>query len=197
MYFVVDLEATCWEKKNVRDRNEIIEIGLVICGNDGKILKTYNSFVKPIYNNKLSIFCKKLTCIHQEWIDNAFSLRETLSFMLGEFDHDFNLDSQKIPWCAVGRWDKACLQRDCERHGIMFPFGCFIDLKALYVDYSGCQNCGLKESLKNERMVFDGNPHRALDDALNAAKLSRFLITHEIIKQAEQTGIAEEENASD
>lgn len=181
MYFVVDIEATCWERRKVKDNNEIIEIGVVACSDQGEVLGTFQSFVRPVICPRLSKFCKELTKIRQEWVDAA----QTLSFVVPQMQEwaksDFDIDSASVPWAAFGNWDESCLRRDCERHRLSSPFGRFINLKDLYAEYSGCAQCGLKEALKVENLVWEGKSHRALDDAINAAKLARFLVTAEVL----------------
>tara|TARA_B100000614_G_scaffold262909_1_gene300755 strand:+ start:221413 stop:222024 length:612 start_codon:yes stop_codon:yes gene_type:complete len=189
MYFVVDLEATCWERRKARDRNEIIEIGLVVCNDDGESIGSYQSFVKPRFTPRLSSFCKRLTKIDQKWIDEAPPLREVLSFMLGDIENKYEISSQETPWAAFGNWDKKCLQRDCERNDTLFPFGRCIDLKSLYTNFSGCDQCGLRAAVKREKLQWEGKHHRALDDAINAAKLARILVTPEILKLAREEEI--------
>lgn len=78
MYLVVDMEATCFEQINVRDNNEIIEIGIVICERTGDVRNSFQSFVRPVITPKLSGFCKRLTKIKQEWIDSAETLGSVL-----------------------------------------------------------------------------------------------------------------------
>jgi len=181
MYFIIDLEATCWERRNVRDRNEIIEIGIVVCQYDGSVEKTYQSFVKPKVNPILSSFCRNLTNIKQDSVDKASPLIEVLSFMIGEIETEFSIQAQKTIWFSFGDWDNICLRRDCERNNIMSPFGKYVDMKMLYTEYGGCNNCGLKDALYREGIKWKGDHHRALDDAINAASLAPLLITQEFL----------------
>lgn len=180
MYFVVDIEATCWEKRKVRDKNEIIEIGIVLCNIKGDVIDTYQSFVKPKYNASISSFCKKLTNIKQEWIDDAHSLDIVISNISKWAKITYDIELHNIAWCSFGDWDDSCLSRDCDRHRIPYPFGEFINLKDLYADYSGYDQCGLKDALIREGLTWEGEAHRALDDANNARKLAKFLVTPDI-----------------
>lgn len=181
MYFVVDLEATCWEQKNVKDKNEIIEIGLVLCSPEGDILGKFQSFVRPIYNPIISKFCKRLTKIDQQWIDDADPLSIVIPRMMDWIRFQRNINPHDTPWAAFGSWDEICLRKDCDRHALSFPFGRFIDIKELYTNFGGCDQCGLKQAVKRENLVWEGSGHRALDDAINAVKLARFLVMDDII----------------
>ena len=177
MYFVVDIEATCWEQSNVRDNNEIIELGVVACDDLGNILDNYQSFVRPVISPKMSKFCRNLIKIQQKCIDEAEPLDTVVSDMQGWMRKRW---SGVHPWAAFGSWDEICFRQDCLRHNIGFPFGRFINLKDLYANYSGCDKCGLREALKREGLPWEGRSHRALDDAMNAVKLARFLVIEDM-----------------
>jgi 3'-5' exoribonuclease 1 len=181
VYFVIDLEATCWERKKVKDNNEIIEIGIVACSDNGIVLDTYQTFVRPVISPNLSRFCKELTKIKQEWVDAAQPLRVAIPEIQRWARGKFKIESSECPWVAFGNWDELCLSRDCERHELRSPFGRFINLKDLYAAFSGCDHCGLKEALKAEKLVWEGKSHRALDDAVNAAKLAKFLVLENVL----------------
>lgn len=183
MYFVVDIEATCWEKRNVRDKNEIIELGIVICNDNGDIQGDFQSFVRPKYNQQLSRFCRDLTRIKQEWIDGAETLSDVLPRAIKWSRSKFNVETEKTAWSAFGDWDESCLRRDCERSNLLFPFGRFINLKSLYANYGGCDTCGLKQAILLEKLQWQGQNHRALDDARNAVKLARFLIVESVLSE--------------
>lgn len=181
MYFVVDIEATCWERRKVKDNNEIIEIGVVACSNDGIVLDTYQSFVRPVISPRISKFCKELTKIRQEWIDAAQPLGVVIPSMKKWAKDKLQVESSDYLWTAFGNWDESCLKRDCDRHNLSSPFGRFVNLKELYAAKSGCQQCGLKEAIKVEGLIWEGKSHRALDDATNAAKLAKFLIVEDVL----------------
>lgn len=182
LYCVVDIEATCWERKRVKDNNEIIEIGAVLCDIKGDILGTYQSFVRPVLIPKLSWFCKNLTNIQQRWIDEADTLNIVLPKLCDWASSLAKTNSSEIPWVAFGNWDESCLSRDCERHNLPSPFGKFINLKTLYSDFSGCESCGLKQAIQVEGLTWAGKSHRALDDASNAARLAKLLIFEDTLR---------------
>ncbi len=68
-----DLEATCWEDKEFQKVNfEIIEIGAVKFDcKSFDVIDEFQTFVKPVRNTVLSNYCKNLTSITQEQVDNA------------------------------------------------------------------------------------------------------------------------------
>lgn len=168
---VIDLEATCWEEKFVPDQNEIIEIGLVVCDANGKIVDKFQSFVKPRINPILSPFCKKLTSIKQEWIDSASSLPVVSGILERWFRHVFSGDIRGVPWSSWGDFDRKCLQKDCERNGIEYFMGPHSSAKTMYAQVRGCKKMGVDEAAKREGLPFLGTHHRGIDDAINIASI--------------------------
>lgn len=80
-YIIFDLEATCWE--NERNKiNEIIEIGAVKLNHNLDVIDVFSCFFKPEINQELSEFCKNLTSISQENVDNA----KTFNQLIREFE---------------------------------------------------------------------------------------------------------------
>ena len=183
LFLLVDLEATCWERRKVRDKNEIIELGACMCDIDGNILGKYQSFVRPRINPKLSSFCRKLTGIGQHDTDSASILSEVI-FDLHEWaDSNFSADLKLMRWASWGNWDNGCIARDCSRHKIDFPFSDHICLKNLYKELRGVE-VGLKEAVRREGFEWEGSEHRALDDAYNSHKVARVLLTeHPTVEQ--------------
>lgn len=175
LFLLVDLEATCWERLKVRDKNEIIEIGVCICDINGDILDKYQSFVKPRINKKLSGFCKKLTGIRQCDIDSSDILSIVILNIQEWARFNFSADLKKTKWCSWGTWDILCIENDCRRHDIDFPFGKHICLKHFYEEYSGI-DCGLREAVRREGYKWEGSEHRALDDAYNSQKIAKMLL---------------------
>jgi 3'-5' exoribonuclease 1 len=183
LFLLVDLEATCWERRKVRDKNEIIELGACMCDIDGNILGQFQSFVRPRINIKLSGFCKKLTGISQQDVEPAPILSEAISNLHDWADSQFSADLKLIRWASWGNWDNGCIQRDCERHKIDFPFSDHICLKNLYKELRGVE-VGLKEAVRREGFEWEGSEHRALDDAYNSHKVARvLLVEHPAIEQ--------------
>lgn len=65
--FVLDFEATCWDKNSYSfGKNEIIEFPAVILDvKSGLVVDEFQKFVKPTENPILSDFCTSLTGIKQ------------------------------------------------------------------------------------------------------------------------------------
>ena len=79
------------------------------------------------------------------------------------------------------------IKKTSKEHGIKSPFEeTHYNLKNMYSMLAGCsKEIGLAKALERENMVFKGNPHTALDDAVNTAylivKYLKYLRTARII----------------
>lgn len=168
-YIIVDLEATCWENNPNPSRMEIIEIGAVgLAGSQGPINGVFSSFVRPVVEPKLSHFCRLLTTIRQEDVDQAGYFWEVFPRFLDWVGGDpFVLSS----W---GRYDLNQFRLDCRRHGQLLPleFERHIDLKKQWARLNGVQKCGMARAMKIAGLSIEGTHHRASDDAKNIAKLA-------------------------
>jgi len=175
LFLLVDLEATCWERRNVKDMNEIIELGVVLCNTKGEMIGKFQSFIKPCVNIKMSPFCRRLTKIDQEDVNSAQNLEEVVLNLKewAKVEHSVNIS--KINWASWGKWDKGCIINDCYRHGIPVPFNEHICLKTLYKEMRGVE-CGLREAVEREGLDWEGEQHRALSDAINSHKIAKLLL---------------------
>ncbi|MFH1438386.1 MAG: 3'-5' exonuclease, partial [Pseudomonadota bacterium] len=115
-YIVVDLEATCWERRSGVEEMEIIEIGAVRLDESSfEVTDEFAKFVRPVLNPVLSGFCTSLTSIRQKQVDQAARFPGVYSDFLSWIgDSRFRLMS----W---GRYDWRQLEADCEKHAIGFP----------------------------------------------------------------------------
>ena len=69
--FILDFEATCLKDMRLKPQ-EIIEFPCVKFNTKTlEVESTFQSYVQPIFNPKLSPFCIKLTGISQEKVDAA------------------------------------------------------------------------------------------------------------------------------
>lgn len=171
-YFVIDLEATCWEQEdNIPDVNEIIEIGLAACDINGNVISTFQSFVKPKINDQLSNFCMNLTKIKQKWIDSARPLIVVQESLENWTKNHFNTDLFNIVWTSWGDFDMKCFKQDCQRNNIRYRLGPHCSSKTLHSQKRKCKKCGVKEALRLEGLTFEGTHHRGIDDAINIARI--------------------------
>jgi len=172
MYLIIDLEATCWENHRNKDNMETIEIGAVLVNNDYEVIEGYQIFIKPIKNPKLSEFCKDLTSIKQEDVNNA----EIFPIAFAKFIKWVEIKSKEsiknIIFCSWGYYDKKQLVKDCELHDINYPFQVHYSIKHKFAEIKNLKKAiGMVKTLQMCKISLDGTHHRGIDDAKNIAKI--------------------------
>ena len=166
---VVDLELTCWNcLPPDGEVSEIISIGaaeLILDEDMPRVGRTLDLLVRPMHST-VSEFCTHLTGITPAIARRGRPVMEacaTLRRTMG--------GSSK----AWGGWgdDRTALEEAATRDGFPPPMeGPYIDLGALWGMLSGARRgVGLSAALQAAGMEFEGTPHRALDDAVNTARL--------------------------
>lgn len=170
---IVDVEATCVEDRSPAFDQEIIEIGAVITDPDnGKIISSFQSFVRPIVNPDLSDFCLSLTGIKQSEIDSAILFSDVYS----KFDHWRHSNSPSV-FCSWGSFDFIQMQKDCLRNGVKPTFLelPYIDLSSVFKKATGKVK-GHNGALKHLNMNREGSVHRGLSDSLNIARIVKQMV---------------------
>lgn len=167
-YIILDLEATCWEGYD-KSRNETIEIGAVLVNDKKEIVSEFVQFIKPLKHPILSDFCKTLTTIQQEDVDNAPYFSEAIE----TFKSWFGYPNEKYILCSWGFYDRKQFESDCSVHGIDDSWvENHISLKHQYGKIKNLRRAiGMKNALLNEKLELDGTHHRGIDDARNIAKI--------------------------
>lgn len=167
-YIIVDLEATCWEGRG-KQRHEIIEIGAVCVDDDQNTLDEFCAFVRPRLHPTLSDFCKQLTSIRQEQVDQAQEFPQVLTQFqawIAGFQDEYLL-------CSWGHYDRSQFIRDCQLHGLDTAWvQRHISLKHQYGELKGQRRPpGMRAALQTENIPLEGTHHRGIDDARNIAKI--------------------------
>lgn len=180
-HIIFDLEATCWDVRSnscsaldafkQRNEMEIIEIGAVkVDKNSYDLLDTFQCFVRPLVNTQLSDFCKNLTTITQDQVDNGLSFIEAYTLFLEWCSHpEFYLS-----WGA----DYEFISKQAISNGLSpLPYNRCINAKTMYSDLTGRKAKGLKKAINHYGLSFQGTQHRAADDAF---------MTSQVIKKARE-----------
>lgn len=113
-YAFFDAEYTCFmEKDAFFDREhsgELLSVGLVICDKSFNLVRTYYSPIHPIYNTKLTGYCKELTGLTQKEIDDAPSYEAVFQEMYLLF--------QEYPVKEIFTWgnDAHTIRHDMEKN---------------------------------------------------------------------------------
>lgn len=167
-YIILDLEATCWEERDLKNKNEIIEIGAVCINENKEIQSEFCAFVKPLLNPELSVFCKQLTSIRQSDVDES----EAFSIVVEQFKNWINLQEDYL-LCSWGFYDKKQLVHDCQLHGAETTWlDKHISLKHQHAKIRQLKKpMGMSGALHLENLSLEGTHHRGIDDARNIAKI--------------------------
>ncbi|MEP0914987.1 exonuclease domain-containing protein [Leptolyngbya sp. GB1-A1] len=82
-YLVLDLEATCCNQDTIkRHQMEIIEIGAVMVeAQNLNVIEEFQTFIRPTRYPVLTEFCKSLTSITQEQVDQAPGYVEAIALL--------------------------------------------------------------------------------------------------------------------
>lgn len=173
---VVDFEATCFDKTQNINRNEmeIIEFGMALIDLECNIISTFESFVQPVIHPQLSKFCKELTGIEQFWVDSAYTFPKVYEKALAWLN-----ESDAIGWVSWGDFDKNILKRNANQRGINIDHPILLDhtnVKEVFAKTMGySKSKGIGASLSANGMEFEGNAHRALDDVKNIVRLLKLI----------------------
>ena len=166
-----DLEATCWKERGQNNVSEIIEIGAVKFNKKTcDIVGEFNVFIKPEYHPKLSPFCKELTSITQDDVDNGISYTLAMD-SYNEFIGD------DTDWLfSWGQYDKNAIVRE----SIMKKYNSTLitkleekhhNLKKVFAGIMHTKEIGLDNAIKRLNLVFEGTHHRGIDDSKNVMRI--------------------------
>lgn len=179
---VVDFEATCWEwrkhpefKEKQEREMEIIEIGAVqVDPETFEITDEFDIFVQPVQNPKLSDFCRELTTITQDQVDDAPQYDEAMEIFI-----DWMGDPQEVTFASWGG-DHMMFRNECQRKDVPYPPWNPWDIKDEFCRWfhlrhhlplSWSLRFGLHKAMDMLRIKFEGTPHRGIDDARNTARV--------------------------
>ncbi|KAL0486969.1 exoribonuclease [Acrasis kona] len=187
---VIDFEATC-DDYNVNHGDqlqEIIEFPAVLLDTEVlKVVDTFQVFIKPEVEPILTDFCKNLTGITQDQIDNGINLLDAMK----RFDDWLHVTHSVISTglernfaiATDGPWDiKNMLFNDCKRKNILDYFhdvkyySEWVNVRRMYKSEYGRAG-GITSQLQGLNMTFEGKEHCGLDDAKNIARIVIKMIT--------------------
>ncbi len=170
-FLIVDLEATCWSGAPPNDIQEIIEIGVVMLDEYGEERSSFNQFVRPLVNERISVFCQELTGIEQEQVLRAQTFPNVIDLFLDWSEIGID-DHLLVTW---GGKDIHLLQNDCILHDLDYEWiSPHLNLKTAYRHLKSLKKpIGLKKCIDWEGFEFEGRHHRAIDDAINTVKIFR------------------------
>ena len=185
-YLVVDLEATSDERgRHPREEMETIEIGAVLI--DGALLMKsgalesrgeFQCFIRPIRHPVLSEFCRQLTSIRQEDVDQAMCFPEAIDALHAFLKAHREPDQAPALFCSWGAYDRRQLTQDAALHRCALPLGEeYLNLKTLFSERLRLRRrFGMACALKRVGLTLQGVHHRGIDDARNIARLLPFIV---------------------
>lgn len=176
MIIVYDLEMTVQRKH--QHLAEVIEIGAVkveVVNGSPSVTDKFQTFVRPTKQPVLSKHTTEFTGIVQADVERAPAFRDALNAWK-EW-----LGGSSYYLCSWGPDDKWQLLKQCREHETPIDWiKNYNDLQQMYsklvAEGDTYRQIGLQRALEQLQLVFEGSPHRALDDAHNTARvlISRF-----------------------
>lgn len=175
---VVDFEATCEEGNPPEFIHEIIEFPVVLLNTHTlEIEDTFQQYVKPEINPKLSEFCVGLTGITQDIVDKADTFPQVLQNVV-DWMRQRELGT-KYSYCMLtdGSWDMSkFLNIQCRVSRIKHPSFAkkWINIRKSYGNFYKVPRNQTKLMIMLEKlgMSYDGRPHSGLDDSKNIARIA-------------------------
>lgn len=170
-WLVIDLEATTEEGGWPLQEMEIIEIGASLVNVDGHELDHFQRFVRPLRRPCLTSFCRELTHISQASVDSA----ATLAIVWSQFERWLTPHiSHLTAWASWGDYDRRQLEQEWHQHGLHSHLR-GLEHRNLKQGFAQARQLkrpvGLHTALQLAGMTFQGQQHRALEDARNTARL--------------------------
>lgn len=172
---VVDLEATCSSDNSIPPgKMETIEIGAALVdAKSFEICDEFQAFIKPVRNPILTEFCRELTGISQEMVNEAPGYFEVYSV----FVDWIKTNAAGAAFCSWGAYDRRQLEQDCAMHGLSYDMPEHANLKALFATRQGIKRAvGMAAALELCGIELNGQHHRALDDVKNISRLLPWII---------------------
>lgn len=173
---VVDIEATCWERKAPDNmESDIIEIGICLLDvHSGEISDNRGILVQP-ERSVISPFCTELTTITPEMIEeDGIPFKDALKILRNEYA------CQSRAWASYGAYDLKQFQRQCSALERGYPFGpSHINVKTLYaLKQKLGHETGMAGALDQLEIPLEGTHHRGVDDAKNIAKILWWILNN-------------------
>lgn len=170
MYNIIDLELNSWPSKRAIG---IVEIGIVEMNTDFEITRTVSKLVRPDVGY-LTEATATLTGIAPEDILSADKLDIIIARLIKE---SFFNKRVVVAWGT----DYDTIQRDVHSL-VLHPFD-VINAQVLYsiwTNRSPTTRISLSQASTECGIPFVGNKHRALDDAIQTAKIFKYMMDQRV-----------------
>ncbi len=187
---VLDFEATCCDKDEFpRNQMEIIEFPSILYKiekHKATFISQFHKYVRPTIHSKLTEFCKNLTGIQQETVDEAETIdivyKEHIDWIIKNVPVDADLT-----FATCGYWDlKTMLPTELKNKKLKSNsiYKKYINVKDEYEFFYKKKAYGMVGMLNNLNILVEGRVHSGIDDTKNIAKILLKLINdgHEDFK---------------
>lgn len=187
---VIDFEATCEQEQEEDYLPEIIEFPAVLIDvNKKQVLDTFHSFCQPTLKRELSDYCKRLTGIKQEKINESPKFVDVL--------HDFEkwltkhnlLEKHQTTFVTDGNYDFGLfLNVQCELSEVDFPTWAkkWINVKKYFANFYKSSKFNLTEAVELLGLEFEGRLHSGFDDAKNISKIVCQMLEDHVVLQVNE-----------
>jgi inhibitor of KinA sporulation pathway (predicted exonuclease) len=168
----VDFEMTCWRrpKEVTRPFPEIIEIGAARLDDAFQLADQFSLFIQPEYNPQLTKVCTELTGIRTEDLEGAPSFAEAIQ------QFQAWLEPGPVKLYAWGKDDRRQLEAEYRAKGLgdrlppsLRRWSNFQSIFMRLFDFK--RRIGLTVAMEMLGIDFEGPQHRAVNDAINSARL--------------------------
>ena len=169
---VIDVETTCWEKRQRDQTMEVIEMGVCLLDiGSGEINDRQSILVRPVYS-EVSDFCTRLTTLTQGAVETGIEFRQACMKLEDEYQ------TKKRVWASYGDFDRRQFERECRLKNVPYPFGSrHINIKTLFaIKHRLVEEIEIDKALDHLGLELIGTLHRGVDDAYNAARIFFTLI---------------------
>ena len=170
-WLVIDLEATTDDGGWPLSDMEVIELGASVVTRAGREVDHFQRFIRPQRRPLLTPFCRQLTRISQADIDSAAPMVQVWA----QFERWLGQHLPKLEgWASWGDYDRKQLEQEWQQKNLdsvlaQLPH---INLKQQFAQARQLKRApGLNSALQLAGMQFNGQQHRALEDARNTARL--------------------------
>lgn len=157
---------------------EIVEFGAVMIDTQKNEISTFQSYVKPVYVEKISRFLRKNCGITAELLED----KEDFATVFKAFVEWCEMDGSEYLIYAWSETDLKTITKEIKLKNIELTDSIKYMLenwKDLQLEYDSTLGFNRQQSLLDAVFMagleFDGEAHHALDDARNTANLYRFL----------------------
>lgn len=155
-------------------RHEIVEVGAVKLDDDLNVIDRFSTYVKPSWNS-IESFITRLTGITDDAVKDAPDFETAI----WDLHHWIDARDEKVKLYQWSDNDRIQFLNQCQLYDINLDqmgvvFHHWTDFQRMYYRRLGIRRVvNLETAVGIVRMGLNGNMHRALDDAENAAKLMR------------------------